>query len=231
MKRVAATIDLDLRLQWRSGFYHAALVVTVAAWLFLRLLPPIAQERLLPVLLINNLLVTTFYFSAGLLLLEKGEGTLTAQVITPLRPREHLLSRAVTLALLGTLESGLLVALVQGPAALPRLLPLVAGLFLGGALLALAGFICVVRYHGVSDFLLPSLLYALVLALPLLPYFGLGAGPWIYLHPLQAVLSLLQGDSIVYGLVYALLWLGLVGWIAQHAYRRHLVESHAGAGR
>ena len=57
------------------------------------------------------------------------------------------------------------------------------------------GFIAVARHDSINEFLMPSFLYTLVLTLPLLPYFGLFAGPragLLYdLHPMQAPLALL----------------------------------------
>ena len=92
MKRLASSLWLDFRLQFRNGFYYAAAFVTVVAIVILRQFPNLDFKWLLPALLLNNLLIGTFYFFGALVLLEKKEGTLEAQIVTPIRSWEYLLS-------------------------------------------------------------------------------------------------------------------------------------------
>ena len=233
MNRLAATITCDLRLQFRNGFYYAALVVTALAALLLLRLPGevLAQwlHRLLPALIVNNLLINTFYFVGGLVLLEQGEGTLRAQAVTPLRAGEYLASKVGTLLLLSLLENLILVWLVARGAFSPGWL--LAAITLAAAFYTLSGFAVVVRYDGMNEYLLPSFLIVTALALPLLPYFGIGDTPWIhalsYLHPLQPVMLLLQGTfrplplwQSGYALVAGSLWACVAALAARRAYRR-----------
>ena len=223
MKRLWSTLRADLRLQWRHGFYYAVLVVTIISVLLGRQLPESSLTSLLPLVIVNNLIVNSFYFVAGLVLLEKGEGTLEAQVVTPLRPGEYLASKVLTLGLLSLLETLVVVLLTYGRP--PQPLALLAGVLLGAAFYTLAGFAAVARYDSINEYLLPSVLYAALLSLPLLPYAGLGndlLAPLAYLHPLQAVLVLLdtglepasvwQSASLwrpAYSLLYGTLSIGL----------------------
>jgi hypothetical protein len=90
-------------------------------------------------LIFGNLLINGFFFMAGLVLLEKGEGTLEAQVVTPLRTGEYLASKVITLTVLSLLESVLLVLLAVGLDI--NWLALLAGVALMTPLLALAGYL------------------------------------------------------------------------------------------
>ena len=63
----------------------------------------------------ENLTINSFYFMSGLILLEKGEGTLEYQVVTPLRSWEYMASKVLTLGLLSILESVLVIIAVSGP--------------------------------------------------------------------------------------------------------------------
>lgn len=47
--------------------------------------------------MLGNLPLATFFFIAGLVLLEKGEGTLEAQIVTPLTAGGYLASKILTL--------------------------------------------------------------------------------------------------------------------------------------
>src|SRR5436305_5271778 len=81
MHRLLATIRCDLRLQQRNGFYYAtAFVVAVYALGLSQLHASGARLNLaglLPAVVLNNLMITSFYFIGALVLLEKTEGTLT----------------------------------------------------------------------------------------------------------------------------------------------------------
>ena len=90
MHRLAATVLLDLRLQLRNGFYYAVAFVLACWFLLLTRLPPLDWGYVLPAVVFGNLVMVNFYFVAGLVLLEKGEGTLEAQVVTPLADWEYL---------------------------------------------------------------------------------------------------------------------------------------------
>ena len=100
MRRLVAAVGWDFRLQWRFGFFLVGAIVAVVTIALLR--PFVGEELgfLIPVWALGNLAVTTFYFAACLVLFEKGEGTLEAIVVSPLRPSEYLASKALSLSTL-----------------------------------------------------------------------------------------------------------------------------------
>ena len=83
--RLLRTIVIDVRLQFRNGFYYASAFVAVVLVLFLSQLRAVDLGPWWPAIILENLVINAFYFMAGLVLLEKGEGTLEALVVTPLR--------------------------------------------------------------------------------------------------------------------------------------------------
>ncbi len=229
MRRLAATLWCDLRLQFRNGFYYASAVVVVASVILLRWLPETAVAWLLPVVIFENVLMNTFYFVAGLILLEKGEGTLEAQVVTPLRVGEYLSSKVITLGALSLVESLLITTLVRGVD--PGLIPLAVGIALASVFLCLVGIAIVTRYHSINEYLMPSVLYSALLSLPLLGYFGIGARIYYDWHPIQGVLDLMQtrieppsGARLVYAIVWPMLWLGPVYLWSRRALRRSVLR-------
>lgn len=211
MTRLAATLATDVRLQFRNGFYLATAVVVIVSVLLLRLLPADAAMQILPVVVLQNVLMNTFYFVSGLLLLERGEGTFAAQCVTPLRPREYLGSKLITLTVLSLAEGLIISAAVVGPAG--RLVFVALGITLSAALFCLAGVALVARHDSVNEFLMPSVVYAFVLSLPVLGVFGVGA-PLAYVpHPIQGPLALLQMHDamtagwLIYAIGYPMLWI------------------------
>jgi fluoroquinolone transport system permease protein len=227
-KRLYSTILWDIRLQFRNGFYYAAAVVALMAVILLNQLPPETLAWALPVFILGNLLMNGFYFISGLVLLEKGEGTLEAQIVTPLRNQEYLLAKVATLTVLSLLENLAIVALTYGFG--PHLLKVLVALLTAAPLFALFGFVVVVRYDAVNEFLLPSIGFAALLSLPMITYLGLDL-PWlIYLHPLQGNLLWLTAAfqpvptwQLGLTFLYSLAWIGVGAYLSRRAFYRFVI--------
>ena len=154
-----------------------------------------------------------------------------AQVVTPLRNGEYLTAKVITLVTLAFVENLLIVGLGYGLKF--GLLPLLLGIAFAAALLTLAGFIAVVRYDSINEYLFPSFLYTLFLIPPFLDYLGLWKSWLSYLHPLQAPLMLSKGAFMpiadwewTYGVLYASLWLVLCFAWARHVFVRFVTRAH-----
>lgn len=207
-----ATLYWDIQLQFRNGFYYAATFVVIFWFVLLNQLPSLNLPLLMPAFVLSNLVINTFYFLGGLVLLEKREGTLEMQVVTPLRSWEYLASKVVTLIILSLLENLSLVGLIYGLGF--KWGPMILGIILAAIIYSLVGFIVVARYDSINEYLMPSMLYVIFFALPLLPYFGLWQSWLFYLHPLQGPLILMQAafqPVELWELIYAPLYTG--GWI------------------
>ena len=228
MLRLAATVRLDLRLQMRNGFYYAVAFVLVCWFALLAFLPSVDWGYILPAFVAGNLVMVNFYFVAGLVLLEKREGTLEAQVVTPLAAWEYLVSKTVTLAALSLVEQVVIVWSAFGGGFAGG--PLVCGTVLAAILYSLTGFVLVARYRSINEYLIPSVLFTAVLLLPVFHYFGLWDTWLLYLHPLRAPLALLAGAfrpippwQWVYGVLYSSIWAGLLLIASQRAFDRFIV--------
>ena len=228
MRRLLSTMRADVRLQLRNGFYYAAALVIVIWVVILRQFPQLNFSLLLPAIVFSNLTIGTYYFFGGLVLLEKGEGTLEAQVVTPLRTGEYLASKVITLTGLAVVESLLIVGLAVGFDF--ALVTFVVGVSLAAAVYALLGFVAVAPYDSINQYLFPSFFYTLVLSIPLLPYFGVVNGALFYLHPLQGSLVVIQaafqpvaGWALVYGLAFSALCIGLAFAASRHVFHRFMI--------
>lgn len=228
LRRLASTFGCDIRLQLRNGFYYVTAFV-VALWVVVfSQIPAIDFVWLLPGLILGNLIINTFYFIGGLVLLEKGEGTLEAQIVTPLRTWEYLASKVASLIILSLVENTLLVVLLHGFDFNP--LPLMLGIAAASAIYSLAGFIAVARYASINEYLFPSILYTSVFGLPLLVYYRLFDTAWVYLHPLQAPLVFLQAAfqpveawQLVYAFFYSVVWIWIAYLFSRRAFFKHII--------
>lgn len=233
MRRLAATMRLDARLQARNGFYYAAAFVAVVTVVAARYVPAVYLAWLLPVVVFENMIIGTFYFIGGLVLLERREGTLEAQVVTPLRAWEFLASKTITLTLLALAENVAIVAIAYGTAC--NLGALSAGILIAAPLLSLAGFVFVARYDSINEYLMPSVLVTAALTLPVLGYLGVLGGPWMLLHPLGGAFELLRAafepagaGTIAVAAVSSLAWLAVASGWSRRSYRRFVVAKERG---
>lgn len=229
MNRILPTIQTDLRLQMRNGFYYAVVFVVAVLVIALTRVKIPDYRFTWPSLTMGNLLITNFYFMAGLVLLEKGEGTMEAQIITPLRPAEYLASKVATLGMLSLLESSLIVVILSGFSFNWALFA--AGVLLTAAIYSLFGFIAVAGYDSINEFLFPSVLWVLGSLPPLLYAAGVYDHWLFWLHPLQAPLILLRAAftdvpawQIAYGLVYGPVSVGIVFCLSLRVFRRFVIR-------
>lgn len=224
MTRVAATLGADVRIQFRNGFYLATAFVVACSVVLLRWLPPEIAALLLPVVVLENIVVNTFYFVSALLLLERDEGTFAAQSVTPLRADEYLASKVLTLTALSLVEGLLIAAAVAGLDG--RLVMMSIGIALAAVLFCLSGVALIVNYKSINEFILPSVLYTAVLSLPVLGYFGVGAQEWYLPHPIQGPLALIRAPTasppggLAYAIGYPLLWIVPVSLWSRRSLRR-----------
>ena len=228
MRRLVATMRCDVRIQMRNGFYYVVAFILAAWAILISQLPALNWGYLLPVLVLGNLMAATFYFMAGLVLLEKGEGTLEAQVVTPLTTWQYLASKVLTLTALSVIESVVLVLITQGRGF--DAFPLITGVVLASAIYCLAGFIVVSRYDSINEYMFPSMIYAAAFSLPFLHYFGVWESRLMYLHPLQAPLVIMKAafspmEAWIwpYGLLYSALWIGLTFVWSKRSFHRFII--------
>jgi fluoroquinolone transport system permease protein len=229
MKRLSATIQNEFKLQFRNGFYYASAFVAVLLVIGLLQIPAESRTWILPVLILQNLMINTFYFIGGLVLLEKSQGTLEAQVVTPLRTGEYLAAKVVTLGVLSLVESTVIVVLSHGTGF--DFVSMTAGILSMAAFLTLFGFIVVARYDSINEYLLPSVLYLFVFSVPILDYFGIFQSWLFYLHPMQAPLLLMKSAflpvapwQLLYAVLYAGLWVGLIYLWSKRSFHRFIVR-------
>lgn len=228
MTRLLSAARWDVSLQFRNGFYYVSAFTAVVMIVLLKPLDGVDFGYWWPAIITGNLTINSFYFMAGIVLLEKGEGTLEAQIVTPLRPWEILGSKVLTLGLLSLFETLAMIVIIQGVNF--NWILLVTGIVLYIAILSLYGFIVVVRYDSISEFILPSAVWTLGFSLPLLYYFDIWRSWIMFLHPLQGIFILLQSAfasvpawQIVYGIAYSILWTGIFMWLSLRAFRKFVV--------
>ncbi len=231
--RLISALRRDVALQARYGLYWISLFVVMVWGVLTGLIAGggwADAGKAVPPLLVFNLIITTFYFVAGLVLLEKAEGALAALVTTPQREEEYLLSKVLTLTSLGVAESLGVVVPLFGTGV--RWAPLLMGAFLLGGLYVLLGFAVIVRYDSLHEGLLPSAVWVTLLTAPVLGHFGIASPRFFYLHPVQPSLTLMSGGyaplspgEAAYGAVGAAVWFGISFAAARRRFHRFVTRA------
>ncbi|GAA3760876.1 fluoroquinolone export ABC transporter permease subunit [Salinactinospora qingdaonensis] len=235
LRGLRSSARLELRLQKRYGFGYAALFSAVL-WLAILLpIPADYRDVAAPLVLFGDLIVVAFFFIAGSVFFEKGERTLFALVVTPLRFRDYLLAKLLSLTLLSVVLSLIIIVGAHGLdfAAVPML----TGVVVTTVLMLLVSFVTAVPYPSITDWILPVSFLLAVLSLPLLHYSGLWQHWLLYLIPTQGALILFGAAfdqltptawEVGYAVGYQLLWIAALALLAKRAFDRYIV---AGEGQ
>jgi len=170
---LVAALRWDVVLQARNGFYWASAFVVLIVGGLLLAVPQAARANdavWVPAILAVNLQITTFFFVAGLMLLERDEGTLTALSVSPLTPAGYFAMRTVSLTILAAVETIALILIAFHPGR--SWLLLLTGTMALGVIYTGLGAAIATRCASINAFLLPASLVVTLLLLPLLVHVG-----------------------------------------------------------
>jgi len=229
-RRLAASLQLDVRIQARSQLYVMGVIVAVALGLLVRFLVP--QEHVgrgLAAFYVMGLGGTTFMFGASMLLLEKSEGTLQALRTSMITTSDYVLSKALTLTAFALVESAIIYAIAARGVA-TNLGWLVLGIAVLGIFYTWVGLALASAHQAVTSFLLPTgTLVAMVLQLPFLSLLDVGPTWLWYLIPTQAPLLVLQAAfeplepwQWGYAAAMSAAMLGGSWWFCHRRFRKHI---------
>jgi fluoroquinolone transport system permease protein len=238
MRGFADLLRFDVIVQARNGFYWASGFVVLAISALLAASPAAVLSNpglWVPALVTFNLQITTFFFVAGLLLLERDEGTLIALGASPLSARTYLVARSTTLTALAALETLVIVWFGFGFSASWALLGGIAAM---GITYTGFGVAVAARYESVNSLLLPASVIVTVLLLPLLGHFELVPRVWLMWHPLEPAVTLVRAayqptslPELLFGAAGSIAWAGVAFSLARNAVARLMRDTRASGGR
>ncbi|MEM7802302.1 MAG: hypothetical protein AAF633_24125 [Chloroflexota bacterium] len=234
MSRLLNSIRLDTQLQVRNQLYN--IVIPIAILFGLGMAYFFTQDQLhigIPVLFLLATAGTGYIFAAAMILFEKQEHTLDALVVTPLRPREYLNAKIISMTNIALVEG---IVLIICAYIIWYGFDFNSPLYLLGCILlqimfTIVGIIVVVRYDKINDFLMPSGLIAIVAELPTLALLIDWEPIWFYLIPtyppllvIWAAFEPLPTGQILFGIVGSLVWIAIFYVWAERAFYRHIIK-------
>jgi fluoroquinolone transport system permease protein len=228
MKRLLSTIRFDVLFQFRHGFYYVYAVVSVLYILVLKSVGGELKEVLAAMMVFSDTSVLGFFFVGSIVILERDQNTLESLFVTPLRPYEYIISKAVSLTILSAVMSSVIMFVSFGKAFNPY--PVLAGVILSSMFFTLVGIIVSVYSPNVNQYLMMTVPSMIVFFLPLLDYFGLVRTPVFYIFPTQAALTLIDGGfnainpvEAIYAFLMLLLWITAAWYLSGRMFFKYII--------
>jgi fluoroquinolone transport system permease protein len=224
----------DVAVQARNGFYWVTAFIVLLVGGLLLALPETAradEAAWVPAFVAISLQITTFFFVAGLVLLERDEGTLAALAVSPMSAGRYLAVHTTSLTLLAAVETSALVWVAFDIGAAWMLL--VPGMAVLGVVYTGLGVVVASRYASVNRFLLPASLVVAVLS-----HFGF-VPRWLVLwHPIEPALTLMRAGwretgtvDLAFGVAGSACWCAIAFLWGRNRIGRLMSDTRAGGGR
>lgn len=233
MRNLAPMLKMDVKMQARYGIYYAAVFVTMVWVLVVRTLPAQVLGTAVTFVVFGDLAIIGLVFIAGQVLFEKGERTLYVLLATPLTFAEYLTSKLVSLTGVALVVSLVTAFVTYGVGfSIPWF---VLGVLPMSVISTLVGLIAVAPHASISNFIVSVPVYAFILSVPLVEYFGWVSSPLLYLSPSRGSLTLLVAaftplptGSIVAALVHQAVWIVALWHLARIRFERYVAGREGG---
>ncbi|TCT15374.1 fluoroquinolone transport system permease protein [Natranaerovirga pectinivora] len=202
--RVANALKADIKFQVKQGFYGVYIVLTIVYMVILSAIPEEIRKILIPLIVFSDPSIVGFFFIGGIIMLEKGQGILQYLAVTPLRLKEYILGKVISLSILAVL-AGFMITAVTYRGSVNWIL-LFLGVFLSSAFCTLLGFGVGLRSKTINEYFIKMIPGMLLIAVPC---FSL-----LISHPYGIVFNIfpsVSGLKLVYGAYQGIAPLELVG--------------------
>lgn len=187
-------------------------------------------EKFITLLIYNDPAMIGFIFIGISIILEKDQELLPALFVTPLNCHNYLISRIVTLSLLGLFGALAMVLAAKGTSF--HLIHFSIGAFSTCVLFCLAGIFVVSYTTEVLHFLLRAVPLLILMSLPLLNYFKITDLSILNIFPVQGGLNLMVNSyqdsadlgELVFGYLSIIAWTPLLYWIVYRVFIGRVVN-------
>ena len=169
-QRLLNSIKADIMFQIKHGFYGVYIALSIMYIIVLSFIPPASIKYVLPILIYFDPAGLGLFFIGGMVLLEKEQGVLALLYITPLKVKEYILSKVITLSLISIL-AGVVISLLSYNSTVNYFL-LCVSVFLVSVLFTFIGFLVSTKSKTVNDYLVrmvPVMMLTIIPCASLIP--------------------------------------------------------------
>jgi fluoroquinolone transport system permease protein len=219
----------QLKLLARYQIIMVAFVIAGVYTLAFTIVPVLQIDSVLIYLIFSDPTALGFIFIGAMILFEKSDQTLSAQVITPLKPYEFLWSKAIAL-LVPTIICGFIM-MIAAKGNDFRLALFLLNITLTSLLFTFLGIAGAMRVKTFNQYMLVIPLFIAPTSLPLLNFFELTDLKVLYIIPTQSSLYLFQQtlrapDLIaeLLSLMYLALWVYLSYFFSRKTFIKQLYK-------
>jgi fluoroquinolone transport system permease protein len=152
VKRTYSCLKADLIFQLKQGFLAVYLIVAVIYVIILSQLPQNVLQYAMPIVIFTDPSILGFIFIGGILMLEKQQGITNYLAVTPLKFREYISSKVISLGLLSVLISIVISLMAYQDAA--NYLIIAAVVFLTSVMFTLLGYIVSQKATSIYQFIM-----------------------------------------------------------------------------
>lgn len=181
----------DFKFQWKQGFFVIYGILTLMYIVILSFLPDDWLAIMVPIVVFSDPVVLGMFFIGGIMLLEQMQGILMVVMVSPLRIKEYLLSKTITLSLISVLASiGITVLSYHGDVQWGLLL---LAVIQSSVFFTLFGIVIGAGCRNVNHYFVKLIPYVLLLVLPCFSLIGFSYSWLISIIPSVAALRMLIG--------------------------------------
>ena len=204
MKDLAIFIWWDSLLLYRNRLFHVALLVALIYTGLFFLLKPLGNlSKLLVVLIFNDPVVTGFIFAGVIWMFDKNQHILQAVSVLPAKRNKYLLSKILILSLLAVL-----ISLIMSLATVGfdfNVLHLVFSVFLSSFIFSSTGFAIAALSRGFNEFIIFTIPFSIIAAVPLLYMFGVGDILYFIPFPTTGCIEVMRASFVPLNAWYLLM--------------------------
>jgi fluoroquinolone transport system permease protein len=198
MRQLTTLLKWDAVLLHRNNlFVIAGIVAALYMGLFFLLKPLGNLDAILSILIFNDPVVTGYIFAGVLLMFDKGQNTLQALAVLPLKFVNYLLSKIIVLSVLATVIAVLMS--LSGAGLGVNYVHLIMGTFFSTFIFSSLGFAVGSISKNFNMFLMYSIPLFILSAVPFFGMFGIGNMYWYALFPSTGGVGLIYAAFVPAG--------------------------------
>lgn len=207
----------DVRFQGRYGFYFLYGFLTVLYLILLLSLPGTWKTTAASILIFSDPAAMGLFFMGAIVLLEKSQRVTSYFAISPLRTFEYVLSKVLSLSLIGVLVAAVL-AVAAGCKAYVQIL---TGTFLSSVLFTLMGLIIATKIRSLNQFLIATVPIEMITFVPAILHLAGILPDFCRFYPANVCMDLVAGREFSgIGLILTVALVVLLFWAADRCVRK-----------
>lgn len=213
--RLKALFFGDVRIQVKYGFYFIYIVFTVLYIGLLYAFPQAWREKASVLMIFSDPSAMGLFFMGAIVLFEKSERTLNSIAVSPVTPREYVLSKLLSIAVISVL-----VAVVIAFFGFRDIISVyfIIGVFLCSCLFSAVGLVVAAKSTTLNDFILSTIPAEIIINVPAIAYLFGWDHRWLLLHPGVCMIELCRnGPYTLPAVLILILWTVLAAHAAEKA--------------